>query len=171
MKELGLKLVSEASGLSSLQLVAEAEAAVVQAPAAPAASFMYPSANFQDMPSLMQMSALGSGDLFTQSLFHSMFQTNSFPFVNPEASLFSLLMSQQVQQALSRAVALCAPAHPLQGDFNNMFAPPMLANAPASMGESALNMVKCRRIAHDTPLTFSHRCTGRRLRVKRWSTP
>jgi hypothetical protein len=91
MKELGVKLVSECSGASVSQL--EAAAAQAQAPACAAQPG---SASVPDMPSLPHMSAIAS-DWFAQSLVSSFFPTNSLHFPNPEASIFSLLMSPPVR--------------------------------------------------------------------------
>ncbi len=95
MKELGIRLVSEFSGVSVAQL--DAAATQAHGVAAQPGSMMNVGANVHDMPSLTHISALGS-DWITQSLVHSLFPANSFQFANPaEASLFSLLMSQQVR--------------------------------------------------------------------------
>jgi hypothetical protein len=107
MKQLSLKLVSEISGQSASQLQAHAESAVQ--PACTSTGTMHTSV--QDPPSYAHMSAFGgSADLLAQSVFMSLFPANSFNFSNPEASLFSLLMSQPVScrasDPLSQTAAL-----------------------------------------------------------------
>ncbi len=104
MKELGLKHVSEISGLSAPQLCSQAQAAASQASAP--SSTVNASVNLQDIPSLAQMTTLGSAD-FPHSIFLSLLSPNSFQY-NPDPSMFSYLMSQQAQ-VLSLPSAVSVP--------------------------------------------------------------
>ncbi len=120
MKELSIKLISESSGACIAQL--EAAAAQAPAPAAQPSNMMLAGAYAHDVPSLTHMSAVGS-DWLTQSLVNSFFPANSFHFSHPaEASLFSLLMSQQVRPYSTllpanthprRRISACFPLQPL----------------------------------------------------------
>ncbi len=103
MKELGVKLVSEISGIAASQLCSQAQAAVSQATAP--ASTMNAAVSLQDIPSLAQMTALGSAD-FAHSIFQSLLSPNSFQFNPADPSIFSYLMSQPVLLLVSSNSAL-----------------------------------------------------------------
>ena len=98
MKDLGVKHVSERSGIAASQLCSQAQAAASQA-AAPA-SAMNAAVSLQDIPSLAQMTALGSAD-FAHSIFQSLLSPNSFQFNPADPSIFSYLMSQPVPPPFS----------------------------------------------------------------------
>jgi hypothetical protein len=109
MKELGLKHVSEISGLSAPQLCSQAQAASSQASAP--TSTVNAAVSLQDIPSLAQMSTLGSAD-FPHSIFLSLLSPSSFQY-NPDPSMFSYLMSQQAQVLPSSVSVPLTCASPL----------------------------------------------------------
>lgn len=126
MKELGVKLVSEFSGVSVAQLEAASATAAQPCSAMPAG------AGVHDVPSLTHMSALGS-DWLAQSLVNSFFPASSFHFTSPaEASLFSLLtsMSQQVRPHPALFPAKCHTHHRTSACFPLQL-PPLLPWAKA----------------------------------------